>query len=64
MNESQAVEYMEMLKQWVSAHETLLAWMGFFSLVMFFGTILVLGVVIVLLPKTYFAKNHRISSGE
>ncbi len=61
MDESQTIKFIDMLKQWFSAHETLLAWMGFSSVAMFFGTILILGSVIVLLPETYFVKNHRIS---
>jgi hypothetical protein len=61
MDESQTIEYAERLKQWVDTHDTLLAWLGFSSVAMFFGTILVLGVVIVLLPENYFVKNHRIS---
>ena len=59
MNESKAVEYLDFVRQWVLSNETLLAILGGVSVAMFFGTLAVLGTVIVSLPEGYFLKSHR-----
>lgn len=45
------------LLHWYETHETLLGWMGVFSLLMFFGTLIAVPMVIVALPRDFLCRD-------
>lgn len=50
------------LQHWFETHETLLGWMGVFSLVMFVGTLIAVPMVIVALPKDFLWRDDAKTS--
>jgi hypothetical protein len=55
---AELIEYLTELNCWVKAHETVVWYMGLSSVLMFFGTLLCLSVIIVMLPKDYFLTKN------
>jgi len=47
------------MRDWVLAHQGLLAWLGVGSVVMFVGTLAAVPVVVAWLPKDYFRRRRR-----
>jgi len=47
------------MREWVLAHQGLLAWLGVGSAVMFVGTLAAVPVVVACLPKDYFRRRRR-----
>jgi hypothetical protein len=45
--------------KWFKAHEILIGWMGFFSLVMFLGTLIAIPMIIVALPEDFLSGEEE-----
>jgi hypothetical protein len=44
---------------WFEAHETLMGWLGLFSIVMFIGTLVVIPLIIVVLPRDFLTRKDE-----
>jgi hypothetical protein len=44
---------------WFQAHQTLLAWLGAMSILMFVGTLIVIPLIVIALPVDYLAVDER-----
>ncbi|HQH55629.1 MAG TPA: hypothetical protein PLW05_03650 [Candidatus Marinimicrobia bacterium] len=53
------LERFPLLYDWLKAHTTLLKYAGLISLITFFGTILLMGVLILMIPTDYFSNPKR-----
>ena len=54
---------MEMLQQvleWARGHDTALQCLFWFSLVMFFGTLILIPILVIHIPEDYFAREKRV----
>jgi hypothetical protein len=49
----------DVLQHWFETHESLLGWMGVFSLLMFFGTLIAVPMIIVALPKDFLWREDE-----
>jgi hypothetical protein len=52
----------DFLVLWLEAHETLLGWLGIFSLMMFIGTLIAIPMIIVVLPEDVLSREDEIVS--
>ena len=50
---------MVQIQEWIEAHQSMLELLGFCSLIMLVITLVAVPVVVILLPKNYFAAKHR-----
>ena len=48
--------------QWIEINETLLLWLGFLSLLMFIGTLLIIPILVLRIPEDYFVREKRYPS--
>jgi len=53
------LERFPLLYDWLKAHTTLSKYAGLISLITFFGTILLMGVLILMIPTDYFSNPKR-----
>lgn len=44
---------------WIEAHETLIGWMGICSIIMFLGTLIVIPMIIVALPRDFLIREDE-----
>jgi hypothetical protein len=50
---------MSRVEQWIGLHEQLFWWVGLLSLVLFVGTLGVLGLIVVKLPQDHFVSGRK-----
>ena len=59
MNISKLFGYLTRIIHWAQANETFVWLMGIFSVLMFFGTLITMAVIIVILPGDHFVNQGR-----
>jgi hypothetical protein len=47
------------MSEWLQVHETMMWWMGVFSVVSFFGTLIAVPMLVARIPADYFAHDER-----
>ena len=50
---------MEQIHEWLRANQSLLGWLGLFSILFFVGTLIAIPIIIIMLPDRYLVENNN-----